>query len=314
MFFSISRRRVSSDLDLAYNADDKKAFPQNVSTTPATDAVLRTPELVELIFLHLSPRQLFAIQRVCSTTRNTALSTPSLRAKMLLDYHATQHETPEERALDPPVLEHVVSLRETAGTFTSDYVEKLSGLGVGGAAREVRCLQILMPCPLCQRASLPTSRTFFRRKKTQPPAPCIRRKEVWGRIKLAQRNTCTVVAILRTDTEGCGHYRAVRRRLCEFPPAQGTVVDLEMCLQDFMRLDEAGRSREDLHFGRAKLATYVWSRGNMHAGIKQAMNPVGVGAAAFRSRAPPLFICTMGEGLFDDIMDAMRPDPEYYRA
>lgn len=91
------------------------------------------------------------------------------------------------------------------------------------------------------------------------------------------------------------------------------VADLDMCLQDFMRLDEAGCGREELHFGKAKLATYVWSRGGLHAGIRQAMNPVGLGAASFESGAPPIFICTMGEGLSDDMMAAIWPDPEYYR-
>lgn len=199
--------------------------------------------------------------------------------------------------------------KNTASTLNPDFIENFSGLGVAGAAREVRCLQINMPCPLYARAMLPKSRNLFGKKKTQPQDSCV---QGWSRIKLARQKTCTVAVILRPDAEYCGHYRAVRRRLYEFPPAQGTVADLDLCFQHSMKLDEADRKNEDLHFGRAKLATYIWSRGSMQAGIKQAMNSVSVYAVRFQSPAPPLSVCTMGEGMAEDMM-AARPDPEHYR-
>lgn len=308
-----SDQRASSESSCV-DAYTKMSVP---STPAATYAAIHTSELLELILQHLSPRQLFATQRVCRAFRSTIAGSRSLQTKMLLRYpRKVSGEIDERQADDPPVTTHALFMWRiwTAGTLNPDYIASLSGLGLGGSATQVRCLQINAACPLCVRPPEPKSR-FVKIKRAirsaRDPIPVSQTKALWRSIKLTRHEGCTVVVILRPYAGNCAHGRTPRRRMVEFPPGQGTLGDLDDCLRKYAAFDVLDNEREGHHFKHFKVATYVWSDGALRTQARSDVNVVGLRIAQAISCPPHVGGCRLDSGnlpdwLLDDIRIRMR--------
>lgn len=276
--------RLSKDPNITDRHGARSARVKDLST--AGRAVAHTAELLELVLQHVKGRQLFAIQRVCRAFRNTIKGSTLLQSRMLL----RRQPTADEDIMDEPSTSyHVFELRDLIlnGTLSTEFIAPLSPFGKGGSAKQLRCLRINAPCPLCMRSLDPKpKRSRFRKHKppsTQEAPTAQASDDCWRRIKLTRYDTCTVAMILRPYTISCRHFYAARKRVVEFPAGTGTLGDLEKCLQRFSAYNETDIERDRRHFGNQYFPTYVWANGEMQAQVVEGMSNASMQAAYDRS-------------------------------